>query len=145
MATSSRPSRPPGPVLWRACWRPVAVAMAAASGGWYVRVVDPSSAGHYPLCPFLAVTGWYCPGCGSLRAVHALGSGDLGAAFSRNPLTVIALIYLAVTWVSWLERSLTGRSRRALAPPWVLYAGVASVVAFTVARNVPGWDWLSPT
>jgi hypothetical protein len=31
-----------------------------------------------------------------------------------------------------------------MAPAWLLYALFWAVLAFWVARNVPGWTWLSP-
>ncbi len=113
------------------------------SAGW-VTAVDPNAAGHYPACPFLAITGWYCPGCGALRAVHALGHGDVMTALERNPFTVVALGYVVVAWVLWLERTARGRPRRWLAPAWVLYSLLGMILAFAVLRNVPGWTWLSP-
>ena len=33
-----------------------------------------------PGCPFLGLTGWFCPGCGSSRAIRALVSGDVARA-----------------------------------------------------------------
>ena len=48
----------------------VAVALATLA------TVDPNQPGHYPTCPFLATTGFYCPGCGALRAVHDLLHGE---------------------------------------------------------------------
>jgi Protein of unknown function (DUF2752) len=123
---------------------PIGVAAAAAIGVAYVSNVDPSVAGHYPTCPFLAVTGWYCPGCGTLRAVHALGHGDLMTAWARNPLAVVGLAYLLVTWALWLERKATGRRPSWLAPPWVLYGVLGAILMFWVLRNLPGWTFLSP-
>jgi len=109
-----------------------------------VASVDPNAAGHYPTCPFLAITGWYCPGCGALRAVHALAHGDLVTALARNPFTVVAVGYLVVTWLLWFRRSAKGRPLRWLAPPWVLYGVLSAILAFWVLRNIPGWTWLSP-
>jgi len=109
-----------------------------------VASVDPNAAGHYPTCPFLAVTGWYCPGCGALRAVHALGHGHLMTALARNPFTVVVVGYLVVTWVLWFQRAARGRPRRWLAPPWVLYGALGAILMFWVLRNLPGWTWLSP-
>lgn len=123
---------------------PLGVAAVALIGVGVVAQVDPNAPGHYPTCPFLAVTGWYCPGCGALRAIHALAHGDLWTALARNPLTVVAVGYLVVTWVCWLQRSARGRPLRWLAPPWVLYGVLASILLFWVLRNVPGWTWLSP-
>jgi len=123
---------------------PLAVGAAALIGVGYVSTVDPNAAGHYPTCPFLAVTGWYCPGCGALRAAHALGHGDLWIALARNPFAVLAFAYLVITWLLWLRRTVTGRPPRWLAPAWVLYGILGSILAFWVLRNVPGWTWLSP-
>jgi hypothetical protein len=128
----------------RALLRPLGVAAAALVGTGYVAAVDPNAAGHYPTCPFLAITGWYCPGCGALRAVHALAHGDLVTAWARNPFALLAVGYLVVTWVLWLDRTATGRPRRWLAPPWVLYSVLGAILTFWVLRNVPGWTWLSP-
>jgi len=123
---------------------PLGVAAAALVATGYVATVDPNVAGHYPTCPFLAVTGWYCPGCGALRAVHALAHGDLMTALARNPFAVVAVGYAVVSWVLWLDRTARGRSRRWLAPPWVLYGVLAAILIFWVLRNLPGWTWLSP-
>lgn len=128
----------------RAVLLPLGAAAAALAVTGYVTNVDPSVAGHYPTCPFLAVTGWYCPGCGALRTVHALAHGDLLTALDRNPFTVVALGYVVVAWVLWLRRSATGRPLRRLAPPWVLYTVLGGILLFGVLRNLPGWTWLSP-
>ena len=128
----------------RAVLLPLGAAAAALAVTGYVTNVDPSVAGHYPTCPFLAVTGWYCPGCGALRTVHALAHGDLLTALDRNPFAVVALGYAVVAWALWLRRSATGRPLRRLAPPWVLYTVLGGILLFGVLRNLPGWTWLSP-
>jgi hypothetical protein len=124
--------------------RPALVAASAAAALAWVGTVDPGEPGHYPTCPFLAVTGWFCPGCGSLRALHALAHGDLGAALARNPLMVLTVPVLLGWWVAWLVRSLCGRPRRWAAPAWTIWAFLALVLAFTVARNLPGATFLAP-
>ena len=128
----------------RAVLLPLGVGAAGLIGAGYVVGVDPNVAGHYPTCPFLAVTGLYCPGCGALRVVHALGQGDLTAALATNPFAVVGLAYILLTWVLWFERTLTGRRPRWLAPAWVLYGLLGAILAFWVLRNLPGWTWLSP-
>lgn len=119
-----------------------AAAVAAVST---VALVSPEEPGHYPTCPFLAVTGWFCPGCGSLRAVHALAHGDLATAWDRNPLAVVLLPLVLVAWVAWGLR-LAGR--RAWHPTRIragwIWALLVVVLAYWIARNLPGWDWLSP-
>lgn len=120
------------------------VAASAVAALAWVGSVDPSEPGHYPTCPFLAVTGWFCPGCGSLRALHALAHGDLGAALARNPLMVLTVPALIGWWGAWLVRSVRRLPRRWAAPAWMIWAFLGLVLAFTVARNLPGAAFLAP-
>lgn len=123
---------------------PLALGAGVAAASAYVAAVDPNQAGHYPVCPFLAVTGLYCPGCGMLRATHDLLHLDLVGAVARNPLAPAVLGGMVVVWLAWVWSRWTGRRITwipARATPWVIGA---AVIVFTVARNVPGWAWLSP-
>lgn len=125
-------------------WLVLLSAAAAAAALASVAMVDPNEPGHYPTCPFLAVTGWFCPGCGSLRAAHALAHGDLREALARNPLMVVTVPALVVWWVVWLLRAARARPRRWLAPAWTIWALFTVIVAFAVARNLPGAEFLAP-
>ncbi|GAB3675291.1 DUF2752 domain-containing protein [Angustibacter aerolatus] len=135
--------RDPRPA-WRRGVGPATVAAAAAAAVALVGTVDPNQAGHYPTCPFLAVTGLYCPGCGSLRMVHALAHGDPATMVARNPLGVVALVVLAATWLRWTRRAVTGGVRTRVAPAWLIWTALGVVVAFWVLRNVPATAWLAP-
>ncbi|HEX2735910.1 MAG TPA: DUF2752 domain-containing protein [Polyangiaceae bacterium] len=60
------------------------------------------------LCPFAAVTGLPCPGCGLTRATLALVHGDLTAALRLHPLSPIiaplgAFLGLEAVW-SYLQQ-----------------------------------------
>ena len=123
---------------------PMAAAVAGVVAATVVATVDPNQPGHYPTCPFLYITGYYCPGCGSLRAVHDLLHGDLHSALARNPLTLIATPYLIWSWITWLRRGLTGRPPRRMAPPWAIWTLLVVVMAFWLLRNLPGVGWLGP-
>lgn len=95
-------------------------------------VVDPSQPGTYPPCPFRAVTGLACPGCGSLRALHDLAHGDVRAALDHNAVLVAVLAVAAVL----AARSLAGlpAARPRL---WAAPLAALLLVVWTVARNVP--------
>lgn len=123
---------------------PVLSAAAALGALSYLAIVDPNEQGHYPGCPFLMVTGWYCPGCGSLRALHALAHGDVSTALARNPLTVVLVPVVVASWAAWLVRAGTGRARRWAAPAWSIWLLLVVVVMFTIARNLPVGRFLAP-
>lgn len=140
---SSNANPPRG--LWRRLAGPLAVAGAAVAGLAWVAVSDPNQPGHFPTCPSLALFGVYCPGCGTLRALHALVHWRPVEAFWLNPALALALPYLAWSWLAWVLRVLEVRPRRLLAPPWVLWTLLAALLAYWVLRNVPALaPWLAP-
>jgi hypothetical protein len=124
-------------------WLAPAAAGAAAIGVCgLLLAVDPNEPGAYGLCPFRATTGLDCPGCGTLRAIHALLGGDLGRAVDHNLLTVVLLPVLVVVWLRWWISSLAGRPRLPAAPAWFGYGVAGAAALFLVARNLP-WTPLS--
>jgi len=115
----------------------ISVAALGASAA-LLGVFDPAAPGFFPPCPFHALTGLDCPGCGSLRGLHQLLRGHLGAAFELNPLMVLALPFEVYALASGLLRQLTGRSLpRFHAPPACIWALLAAVLLFWVFRNTP--------
>jgi len=101
-------------------------------------VFDPSTTGFYPVCMFHQVTGWDCPGCGGLRAMHQLSHGHIAAAWRLNPFVVgllpvivwlgvreAARIFAHREWPGLVTRPIFG---------WLL---AGALVLFGVLRNVP--------
>lgn len=123
---------------------PLATAALTGTAVLAVALVDPNEPGHYPTCPFLALTGRFCPGCGSLRAVHALTNGDVTTAVGLNVLTVLAVVALSVIWVRWAQRSWTGSPRRAVLPAAYIWSMLVVVLVFGLLRNVPMGAGLAP-
>ena len=70
---------------------PLAVWLIALALVIPLAAFDPSTTWWFPSCPFHALTGWLCPLCGSLRAMHALLTGAPLAAMAFNPLTSVLL------------------------------------------------------
>ena len=123
------------PARWVA---PVVVAAAAGGAAGLLVAVDPGEPGHYPTCPFYAVTGLYCPGCGTLRLVHQLLTGHPGAALGLNPLFMAILPFLLYAYLRWAGDLLVGIRLPAIqAPPWAVRLVPVLVIAFGVARNIP--------
>lgn len=165
VATEQRTTPAATPV--RAPWwvtysGPLLVAGGVAAATAYVALVDPNQPGHFPLCPLKEMTGLDCPGCGGLRAVHALCHGDLGTALDQHLFVTVLVLPLAiVTWVAWVLRIRSANKRPAGAGTdavtadtaavgtaatiwrrWAPYAFLAAMLAFTVVRNLPGVPYL---
>lgn len=99
----------------------------------------PEQSAWFPRCPFLAVTGWKCFGCGSQRFVHALLHADFRAAWHYNALLFAALPYLLLLLVSSLWQQRFPRLHNALRHRWVLYTIVVLLLVWLVVRNLYGW------
>lgn len=129
---------------WRRLLPHAAVAVGVSAATAYVWAVDPNQPGHYPVCPTYALAGVYCPGCGMLRATHDLLHLDLAGSVSRNPVAIPLFIGVVALYALWVRASWRGRTLRWEPPRWLPAVLAVTFVAFTVARNVPGWTWLSP-
>ncbi|MFF5265505.1 DUF2752 domain-containing protein [Actinomadura viridis] len=122
----------------RGLWAPAGVIVAAAAVVTFVALVDPNEQGHYPTCPFLALTGYQCPGCGSLRTLHALAHGQLADAVALNVFTVAMVPLLAFFWLRWTAARARGRPARTRAgDPRLIWLLFAVVMLFWLVRNLP--------
>ena len=100
--------------------------------------VDPRYPGSYPICPFLRLTGCYCPGCGTLRALHSLLYGDLAAAFGYNPLAILSLPFVTYSFATGMLRAFqVPVPRPVYLPSRLIWTLLAVVVTFWALRNVP--------
>ena len=99
---------------------------------------DPRNPGTYPICPFLGLTGFHCPGCGTLRALHQLLHGNVVAALGYNPLTFLSLPFIAYSFTDGAMRAFRIKNlRRVFIPHQYIWALFMAVVAFWLLRNVP--------
>ena len=125
---------------------PMLVAGVVLVASVLLHVRDPHQSGSWGLCPWLVLTGSYCPGCGGLRAVNGLTRGDVAAAASSNLLLLASLPLVVGWWARWvlvrwqaLMRPVDGRHA-------VAACGVFGVLAigFAVLRNTGAGAWLAP-
>ena len=93
---------------------------------------DPSVSRLFPPCPLHFLTGFYCPGCGSLRAIHLLLHGRFADACKMNPMLVVAIPFLGALLLrrSWAY------------PVWVPWATLIILVIYGVLRNIPVWPFV---
>jgi hypothetical protein len=119
---------------------PRAVATALGGGitaAYFLYVVDPARSALYAPCPFHLLIGLYCPGCGSLRALHELLHGHLRTAWGLNPLLVVALPFLGYCFFSYVTGGMKGRSLPAFFVPAIaIWVFLGVVLVFWVLRNI---------
>ncbi|MCG2420124.1 DUF2752 domain-containing protein [Aequorivita sp. F47161] len=109
---------------------------------------NPASNFFIP-CPFHYLTGFYCPGCGSQRAIHLLLHGDVFGAFRFNPLMVLTLpilIYgLGLTLANWIF----GTQKRFMLfySKLFIFGYFGLAILFWILRNLPFYPFnlLAPT
>jgi hypothetical protein len=111
---------------------PLAIILAVAVGGVVLlHLYNPATTRIFPPCMLHSLTGLYCPGCGSLRAIHYLLHGQFAAALRMNPLLVLSGPAILVI-------SLSRRIRHHPATPIV---AVVVVVTYGILRNIPCWPF----
>ena len=97
-----------------------------------------AGSGLLPRCPWHAVTGWPCPGCGSTRAIVHLLNGDALGALAHNPLVASGALLFVLGGL--------------IAPAWLLCGGRAVSIGAGPGRRVraaaaavvlANWAWLA--
>ena len=119
----------------------------AAAASTVLFAFDPSRAEFYPPCPIRALTGLYCPGCGTCRALHELLHGHLAEAFGLNPVMVLLIPFLGYMLLPYVAFAVAGKRVPANSIPalWTRFA-LWAILAYWVLRNVPYYplDLLAP-
>ena len=113
-------------------------------GAMYVFAFEPGKTGIFPPCLFRQLTGLQCPGCGSTRALHQLLHGHFVAAFTLNPLFVIAtpfLLYVLVRYTTLSFRGITPKPNAL--PARYIYLIFVVIVSFWILRNTPLYPFVS--
>lgn len=95
-----------------------------------------------PVCSFHRLTGWHCPGCGGLRAAHALLHGRLAEAWADNRLLVLLLPWVGYGLVLWSLSTVWPHRRwrgRWLYSPCAFLLISLVAMLFGILRNLP-WE-----
>lgn len=100
---------------------------------------DPAYSKFFPPCPFFALTGLFCPGCGSQRAFHDLLHGHILSSAGHNLLFVLFLPLIILSAIMWLlDYFMPGRYSHPLVRSSVFAKVVlVSVLLFWMLRNIP--------
>jgi hypothetical protein len=116
----------------------VLIWLSLAAGAAYVFIFEPGKTGFFPACPFRALTGFTCPGCGSTRGLHRLLHGDVIGAFEFNPLFVLATPFLIYAFLRYSNAIMRGRpiKRHQLNAKYI-WALFVVILSFWIFRNTP--------
>ena len=123
-------------------FRMAAVALAALPCLAILFTLNPADSSLFPPCPFRALTGFYCPGCGTLRGLHQLLNGHLLESLSFNPLMVLFLPLIGYAFMSDAVFSAGGRRLPGIRLPatgiWLL---LGAIILYWILRNVPAYPF----
>jgi hypothetical protein len=120
-------------VRQQALWGVAAAIALAALLRWF----PPSRYAFYPPCPFHALFGLLCPGCGATRAAAAMLSGHWAEAARLNPLAVaLAPLVAARTALELYSALRWNRWRNVPVSPLAIKCLLTIVVIFGFARNM---------
>ncbi len=126
---------------------PIACGCSLVAAVVYVATHDPAAPGtHLPACPFYAMTGLWCPGCGLTRATHALLHGNIATALGFNLFLPVFLAGIVVGWFAWMRMAVGLKPIAWLVqlPTWLLVTACTALIVFGVLRNLPGFEALAP-
>jgi hypothetical protein len=126
--------------------------------GWFLLIIlggiliffyflDPEKSALFPKCPLYEWTGFYCPGCGSQRAIHSFLHFRFLEVFHYNllmyPAGALILYHLVRPFIQ--KKSGVDLPDILYHPrtPWII---LFIVVLFWILRNIPvvPFTWLAP-
>lgn len=117
-----------GVMLWGATGVAL-VALAVLAASW-----DFAARPGPIVCGFRRLTGIGCPGCGLTRAAALAARGSFAESFAVHPALPLLAGEMALAWLLWGERALTGRRRRARWAAPVAIATAVALVALWIVR-----------
>jgi hypothetical protein len=103
------------------------------------KTYNPSGNLYFPKCPFLALTGLKCPGCGSQRAIHYLLNLDMLNAIKENAILVLSLPYIFIGFIFDLVKHPNAeilKWRKRLFGQKAIFLVLTIIISFWVLRNV---------
>jgi hypothetical protein len=116
-----------------------AAGIAAGIGGAaFVWFFNPTTAGFFPVCPLLQMTGIACPGCGMTRGFHALFHGEFLTALDFNAMIPLWAFVFAYLFAAMLVIAVRGRSPKlTIFKPRYIWGFFVVALVFAVVRNLP--------
>lgn len=83
-------------------------------------------------CPFYAMTGFLCPGCGGTRAFYALMRADFLSALYYNPVIVLSIPFVLYLGIRFYAGKC--KFQKGIVIPFICF--LAFAVIYSIIRNV---------
>lgn len=71
---------------------------------------NPSENSFFPKCPFYTLTGIYCAGCGSQRAIHQIMNGQIITGIRHNYLLIVVIGVLSYKTLLYILNKIYNKS-----------------------------------
>ena len=116
----------------------IGVPLVIIGGATALFFLNPSEHSFFPKCSLYVATGFFCPGCGSARALFHLTHGNVLEALRLNP-GLMALITLGLTdYVRFVVSLIRGNPFQTLFGRLKLLGALMGVMlVYGVIRNLP--------
>ena len=100
--------------------------------------LDPSKHIFFPKCAFNMATGYFCPGCGSSRALYQLTHGNVLEALRLNPGVIFLLVMGVIDFGRYIRSVKISEPFFTLfANLWLAISLIVGMLLYAVARNLP--------
>jgi len=104
---------------------------------YFYFIYNPGILSIFPKCPFYSITGLYCPGCGSQRAIHQFLHGHLLEGLKHNFLILILATVLMYDGTIFLLNHFTKKPLNNLLHQSRITKGILIIIlSFWVLRNI---------
>ena len=107
--------------------------------GLFYFFFDPNHYVFFIQCPFHKITGLYCPGCGSQRAIHELTHLNFYGFIDHNALLFFGFVIGIILWV-FGKKELPDQINQ----PKFMQIILGITLLFGVLRNLDLFDFLAP-
>ena len=114
----------------------VSILLVVATFIFYI--FDPNKVSIFPPCPFLVLTGYECPGCGTQRAIHSLLHLRIGDALRYNSFIIFAIPYilLGVYLEYWGGKNRFPKLEKIFFGKYAVMVVLIGILAYWILRNI---------
>ena len=100
--------------------------------------VDPTSSKLFLKCLFFSISNFYCPGCGTQRAIHSFLKGDMIQGIRHNYMFI--LVFLVISYqatIFILDKLYSKKHLNLLHKSKTTNTIFILVILFWILRNIP--------